>query len=143
LDVLRSRLPRPLADSLGKLGGHLFVGLPPDPLQEDILPGEYLVRNLVAIDAGRGALIVGATVRRDEPVHFVLRDGQAAREDLKEMLQRVDRDAGSRQRFGFYFNCAARGSSLYGMPGIDTAYISSAFGDLPIIGFFGNAEIAP
>jgi small ligand-binding sensory domain FIST len=143
LEVLRSRLPGPLADSLGKLGGHLFVGLPPDPLQDDILPGEYLVRQLVAIDEGRGALVVGATVRKDEPLYFVLREGHSAREDLKEMLQRVGRDAGPAKRFGFYFNCAARGSSLYGMPGIDTAYISSAFGDLPIIGFFGNAEIAP
>src|SRR5262245_38028702 len=143
LDVLRSRLPGPLADSLGRLGGHLYIGLPPDPLQEDIEPGEYLVRDLVAIDAGRGALVVGATVRPNEPLYFVLRDGHAAREDLKEMLQRVDRDAGASRCFGLYFNCAARGSSLYGMPGIDTAYISSAFGDLPIIGFFGNAEIAP
>jgi small ligand-binding sensory domain FIST len=143
LDVLRSCLPGSLADSLGMLGGHLFVGLPPDPLQEEIVPGEYLVRNLVAVDAGRGALIVGATVRPNEPLYFVLREGHAAREDLKEMLRRVDREAGGSRRFGLYFNCAARGSSLYGMPGIDTAYISSAFGDLPIIGFFGNAEIAP
>ena len=29
------------------------------------------------------------------------------------------------------------------MPGIDTAFISSALGDVPIVGFFGNAEIAP
>lgn len=35
------------------------------------------------------------------------------------------------------------GQALYGIPGIDTAYISSTFADLPIIGFFGNAEIAP
>ena len=143
LEVLRSRLPGPLADSLGRLAGHLFVGLPPDPRQDGIHTGEYLVRHLVAIDEGRGALVVGATVRQDEPLLFVLREGHSAREDLKEMLQRVGRAAGASARFGFYFNCAARGSSLYGMPGIDTAYISSAFGDLPIIGFFGNAEIAP
>jgi len=81
-------------------------------------------------------------VRQDEPLYFVLREAHAAREDLKEMLRRVGQAAGRSARFGFYFNCAARGSSLYGMPGIDTAYISSAFADLPIIGFFGNAEIA-
>ena len=143
IEVLRSRLPAPLADSLGKLGGHLFVGLPPDPGQDAIVPGEYLVRNLVAIDEARGALVVAAGVRQEEPLYFVLREAHAAREDLKEMLRRVGQAAGGSARFGFYFNCAARGSSLYGMPGIDTAYISSAFADLPIIGFFGNAEIAP
>ncbi len=143
LEVLRSRLPGPLADSLGRLGAHLFVGLPPDPHQDEILPGEYLVRSIVGIDEARGALVVGATVRRDQPLYFVLREAHSAREDLKEMLQRLGRAAGRSVRFGFYFNCAARGSSLYGMPGIDTAYISSALGDLPIVGFFGNAEIAP
>ena len=143
LEVLRSRLPGPLAGSLDRLGGHLFVGLPPDPLQEEILPGEYLVRQLLGIDEGRGALVVAATVRAGEPLVVVLREGQAARQDLKEMLQRLGPSARGAARFGFYFNCAARGSSLYGMPGIDTAFISSALGDLPIIGFFGNAEIAP
>jgi small ligand-binding sensory domain FIST len=51
--------------------------------------------------------------------------------------------AGAAPRFGLYFNCAARGTSLYGLPGIDAAYLSGAFGELPIVGFFGNAEIAP
>jgi small ligand-binding sensory domain FIST len=143
LEVLRSRLPGPLADSIERLGGHLFVGVPPDPSQDEIRPGEYLVRALVGIDEARGALVVAAVVRRDQPLYFVLREAHSAREDLKEMLQRLRRAAGRSVRFGFYFNCAARGSSLYGMPGIDTAYISSAFGDLPIVGFFGNAEIAP
>src|SRR2546428_492300 len=143
LEVLRSRLPGPLADSLGKLAGHLFVGLPPDPRQDGIHAGEYLVRHLVAIDERRGALVVAATVRQEEPFFFVLREGHSAREDLKEMLPRVGRAAGGSARLRFYFNSSAAGTSLYGMPGIDTAYISSAFSDLPIIGFFGNAEIAP
>jgi small ligand-binding sensory domain FIST len=144
LEVLRSRLPGPLADSLERLGGHLFVGLPPDPNQDTILPGEYLVRQLLGIDESRGALVVAATVRAGEPLHFVLRDPQAARDDLKEMLKRLAPAAASGAcRFGLYFNCAGRGTSLYGMPGIDTAYISAALGDLPIAGFFGNAEIAP
>lgn len=38
---------------------------------------------------------------------------------------------------------AARGTSLYGIPGIDTAYIRQAFGDFPLIGFFGNFELGP
>jgi small ligand-binding sensory domain FIST len=144
VEVLRSRLPGALRDSLGRLGAHLLLGLPPDPAQERILPGEYLVRPLVGADEERGALVVGATIREGQLVILVLREAQAAREDLKEMLRRVRQEAtGKGCRFGFYFNCAARGASLHGVPGIDTAYISGALGDLPIIGFFGNAEIAP
>ena len=144
LDVLRQRLPAALRDSLDQLAGHLFVGLPPDPGQERIDPGEYLVRNLLGADRESGALAIGGPIREGEPIVLALREGQSARDDLKQMLGRVVRPpSGAAYRFGFYFNCAARGTSLYGMPGIDTAYISSALGELPIIGFFGNAEIAP
>ena len=144
LEVLRQRLPPSLRDSLDRLGAHLFVGLPPDPDQERIEPGEYLVRTLIGGDSQRGAVVVGGAVREGEPVLLVLREGQAAREDLKQMLARLGRAAAATPyHFGLYFNCAARGTGLYGLPGIDTAYISGTFDDLPIIGFFGNAEIAP
>ena len=144
LDVLRSRLPAALRDAVERLAGHLFVALPPDPLQAQIAPGEYLVRSLLGADPGRGALAVGATIMEGQLILLALREGQAARDDLKQMLARVAAASPpSGYRFGLYFNCAARGSSLYAMPGIDSAYLAGAFGDLPIVGFFGNAEIAP
>ncbi len=60
------------------------------------------------------------------------------------MLQRqVANLRGKPPRLGFYFNCCARGTSLYGISGIDTAYIRQAFGDFPLIGFFGNFELGP
>ncbi|HEU4401022.1 MAG TPA: FIST N-terminal domain-containing protein [Candidatus Polarisedimenticolia bacterium] len=144
LEVLRRRLPPILRDSIERLGAHLFVGLPPDPQQDRFEPGEYLVRHMIGADPESGALVVGGSIRTGEPVLLVLREAQAAREDLKRMLARLaPAPGGTPYQFGFYFNCAARGTSLHGLPGIDTAYISGSLPDLPIIGFFGNAEIAP
>jgi small ligand-binding sensory domain FIST len=143
LEVLRGRLPEPLRDSLERLGGHLFVGLPADPDALTVEPGEYLVRPLVAIDPDRGALLLGDEVREGRPLLVVLRDGGAARDDLKAMLERLPAPRPSPWAFGLYFNCAGRGAALHGVPGVDSAYIARRFGDLPIAGFFGNAEIAP
>jgi small ligand-binding sensory domain FIST len=144
LEVLRGRLPEALRDTYPRLGAHLFLGWPPDPALDEIPPGEYLVRPLVGADPDRGALVAGAAVRAGQPLLLVLRDPQAARDDLKEMLGRLGPEARAlRPGFGLYFNCAGRGSSLYGAPGIDTAYITGTLGDVPLIGFFGNAEIAP
>jgi small ligand-binding sensory domain FIST len=144
LETLRSRLPPALRDQVEQMSGHLFVGVPPDAGASRINPGEYLVRHLLGVDAEQGALAVGTEIREGQPLLLVLREGDAAREDLKQMLDRLAaREVAKNAAFGFYFNCAARGSSLYGLPGIDTAYISRSFGDLPIVGFFGNAEIAP
>jgi small ligand-binding sensory domain FIST len=75
---------------------------------------------------------------------FTLRDGQRARDDLQQMLKRqAGRLNGKKPALGFYFNCCARGSSLYGIPGIDSAYIKQTLGDFPLIGMFGGYELAP
>ena len=75
---------------------------------------------------------------------FTLRDGERARDDLQQMLERqASRLSGKKPAFGFYFNCCARGSSLYGIPGIDSAYIKQGLGDFPLIGMFGGYELAP
>ena len=61
-----------------------------------------------------------------------------------QMLQRqVDKLDGKTPQFGLYFNCCARGTSLYGFPGMDTAYIHRSLGDFPLIGFFGSYELGP
>jgi small ligand-binding sensory domain FIST len=74
---------------------------------------------------------------------FMLRDPAGAREDLKAMLEEESSlSAVAAPRLAFYFNCCARGESLYGHEGIDAAYFRGAFGDLPMAGFFGFCEIA-
>jgi small ligand-binding sensory domain FIST len=75
---------------------------------------------------------------------FTLRDGQRARDDLEQMLQRQsERLGGKKPALGLYFNCCARGASLYGIADIDSAYIRRTLGDFPLIGMFGGYELAP
>ncbi|MBF8303103.1 MAG: uncharacterized protein HW396_1384, partial [Candidatus Dadabacteria bacterium] len=123
----------------------LFVGFTPDPKDTEIIDGEYLVRNLIGINPDTGVIGVAENVREGQIMTFTVRHPILAREDLKQMLERLAslKDSQKPFKFGFYFNCCARGSSLYGYEGIDTAYITHALGEIPIIGFFGNSELAP
>jgi small ligand-binding sensory domain FIST len=122
----------------------LFVGLPADRQENSVAPGKYLVRNIVGLDPEKGILGVAEQVGEGETMVFTMRDGQRAREDLGQMLHRqVEALAGKKPAFGLYFNCCARGNSLYGIPGIDSAYIRQALGDIPLIGMFGGYELAP
>ncbi len=134
----------PLLEDLRRALAFVFAGLPSEPQRNSVAPGEYLVRNIVGIDPQKGILAVAEEVFEGERMVFTLRDSQRAREDLNQMLQRqVANLRGKPPRLGFYFNCCARGASLYGIPGIDTAYIRQALGDFPLIGFFGNFELGP
>ena len=144
LEVFAGLLKGPLADDIRRALMVLFVGLPADRLINSVAPGKYLVRNIIGIDPEKGILGVAENVTEGEAIIFTMRDGQRAREDLTQMLQRqADNLAGRKPAFGFYFNCCARGSSLYGIPGIDSAYIKQTLGDFPLIGMFGGYELAP
>ena len=144
LEVFAGVLKGPLAEDLRRALMVLFIGLPADRLINSVAPGKYLVRNIIGIDPNKGILGVAEEVSEGESMIFAMRDGQRAREDLSQMLQRQkDNLAGRKPAFGFYFNCCARGSSLYGIPGIDSAYIKQTLGDFPLIGMFGGYELAP
>ena len=144
LEVFAGLLKGPLAEDLRRALMVLFVGLPADRLINSVAPGKYLIRNIIGIDPDKGILGVAEEVTEGESMIFAMRDGQRARDDLNQMLQRQVNNLGGRKpAFGFYFNCCGRGSSLYGIPGIDSAYIKQALGDFPLIGMFGGYELAP
>ena len=143
-EVFSQFLKGPLSEDLRRALTVVFVGLPADRNQRHLTPGNYLVRNIIGLDPAQGILGVSEEVREGLPIVFTIRDSQRAREDLNQMLQRQARNLEGRSpAFGFYFNCCARGSSLYGMPGLDTAYIRQSLGQFPLIGLFGGFELAP
>ena len=144
LEAFAKLLKGPLAEDLRRALMFIFVGLPASPDQNAVGAGQYLVRNIIGLDPVKGVVGIAEEVREGQAMIFTLRDGQRARDDLGQMLQRQARKLeGRKPAFGLYFNCCARGSSLYGMPGIDTAYIQQALGNFPLLGMFGGYELAP
>lgn len=143
-EVFAGLLKGPLAQDLRRALMVLFVGLPANRQENSVAAGRYLVRNIIGLDGNEGVVAVAEQVREGEAMIFVMRDGQRARDDLEQMLQRhVQGLGGERPILGWYFNCCARGNPLYGIPGIDSAYIRRALGDFPLIGMFGGYELAP
>ncbi len=137
-----------LMENLRMAAAQVFLGIPGDPDQVSLDRGNYIVRPIVGADPERGVIALPEPVPVGQAVTFARRDGGRAREDLETMLGRgLDRfgrgnfdDAAA---FGLYFNCAGRGASLYGTPGVDAAAIRRAMYGLPVAGFFTGAEIAP
>ena len=103
---------------------------------------DYLVRNIVAVDAVTGSIGVGGGLREGDFVVLVRRDGEAAREDLARMLGVMRTAIGGTPRAGLYFSCIARGSNLFGETGVEPHLIRDALGDFPMVGFFANGEIS-
>jgi small ligand-binding sensory domain FIST len=119
----------------------LFLGIEMRSEAVEYETGELLVRNILAIDQGSGALAVGAELRPMTVVQFVVRDPHSAEEELRRMLTR-QRRAG-RPKGALLFSCVGRGAGLFGFPDHDTSLFEEQLGPAPLGGFFCNGEIGP
>ena len=91
LEVFAKLLKGPLAEDLRRALMFIFVGLPAGPDQNTVGAGQYLVRNIIGLDPAKGVVGIAEEVREGQSMIFTLRDGQRARDDLGQMLQRQAR----------------------------------------------------
>lgn len=138
LDVYREVARGPLAADLRRAAAVLLVALPVGE-PEALGRGAFVVRNVVGFAEGPRAFAVAQAVKCGDRLALALRDAEAARADLKRMLERV---SGSGSWGGLYFSCVARGGGFLGAPGLEAAYVQQTLGDT-VGGMFGSCEIAP
>lgn len=144
MDVLRDVSPTSLLQDPARALQSLVVGLVPESGSGGVGGCDYLVRNIVAADPDTGALAIADTLEEGQQIVFALREARSAREDVARMLRQILATAGDLSfRFGLYFNCLARGESLYQQNGVDAGFLENALPGVPLLGLFGNAEIAP
>ncbi|GAB6052384.1 hypothetical protein JCM17960_12040 [Magnetospira thiophila] len=138
LEVLKEDVGELLSRDLARLAGYVQVALP----VEGSDTGDYLVRNLLAVDPARGWIGVGDTVQPGDRIMFVRRDPQSARSDLLKALQKMQQRLSGPPRGAIYVSCLARGPHMFGELGAESALIREVLGDIPMIGFFANGEIS-
>jgi small ligand-binding sensory domain FIST len=127
-----------LAQDPRRLGGVIFAGLPVPGSDT----GDYLVRNLMAIDPAHGSIVLGAEVAPGDQILFCRRDPDSARADMSRMLRQLKGRLPGPPKGGVYVSCIARGAALFGDNGVETQMIRETLGDFPLIGFFANGEIS-
>lgn len=120
----------------------LHVGRVINEYREQFGRGDFLVRNVLGLDRGSGALAITDHVRPGQTVQFHVRDAATADEDLNALLRK---DLGEHAKPGgaLLFTCNGRGSRLFAKPHHDAAAIRAAAGEVPLAGFFAQGEIGP
>lgn len=135
LDVLRDVVGEVLWRDKRRIGNFIFAGLPTGN------GDDYLVRNLMGLDLDGGAIAVGDLMERHSQLRFCRRDGNAARDDLVAMLQRMKKQlAGRTIRGGLYVSCVGRGRHQFGNNSEELKMIHTELGEFPLAGYFANGE---
>ena len=138
LEVFKRDIGELLARDLARVAGYIHAAFP----IEGSDTGDYLVRNLLAIDPEHGWLAVAGPVVTGERVLFVRRDPIAAEEDLRRMVRDLKARLPGPPRGGVYFTCVARGPQMFGAEGGEMGVIREILGDVPVVGFYGQGEIS-
>lgn len=138
LDVLRTDIGDPLARRLAQGTSNIHVALPVAGSDT----GDYVVRNLIGLDAQRGWIAIGDRIAAGDRLMFCRRDRAAAAEDMARMLGRLKRRLDGPPRGGLYFNCIARGPNLFEQPAEELAILRRELGVFPLVGVFCNGEIS-
>jgi small ligand-binding sensory domain FIST len=139
LDAFREDIGEVLARDLRRVAGYIHGAVPVAGSDT----GDYLVRNLAALDPGEGTVTLAARLGEGDRVMFVRRDANSAVEDMQRMLGTLRRRIGARAvRGGVYHSCIARGPNQFGPGAREMTAVRETFGDIPLVGFFGNGEIS-
>lgn len=122
----------------------LLTALAPPEGAEDAGGSAILVRGIQGVDPSREGVMLSEEVEPGQRLAFAVRDPESARKDLESTARELSRElAGAATVAGLYFDCAGRGTQLYGTPGVDLRLLRARFPDLPLVGMRSAFELAP
>ncbi len=127
---------------------------------------DVIVRHIIGLDPARRGVAVASELQVGMELAFCQRNLQAARADLKRICaeireelepQELSMDTASALAAcgaesaphpargiagAIYVSCAGRGGDHFGGPSAELQIVRNALGDVPLVGFFADGEIA-
>ncbi len=122
---------------------------------------DVLVRHIIGLDPGHGGVALSEYAHVGGQLAFCQRNMQAARADLTRICAEIREELSPEDELtpapggapastgeqraiagAIYVSCTGRGGPHFGGPSAEMQIVRRALGDVPLVGFFGNGEIA-
>ena len=105
--------------------------------------GDYALSSVISGDESTGAMTLAQPLAVGDWVSWAVRDRDAAQVDLVKTATQLKQQLPTKPEFAMLFSNLGRGPYLYDGIDQDLALMKTLFPALPLIGFYGNGEIAP
>jgi small ligand-binding sensory domain FIST len=105
--------------------------------------GEYNLASLIIANEESQSVTLTKSLKEGYWISWAIRDVDAAQIDIVKTASMLRRQLETEPEFALIFSCLGRGPYFYNGQDQDLALIKTLFPRLPIIGFYGNGEIAP
>lgn len=109
---------------------------------EDIALGNFNQTTIICCDDKNGSITLAQPLKPGQFLCWCLRDTAVAEADFNIMSQRLAAELGKPPEFGLLFSCLGRGPYFYNGTDRDLKVITQTFPHMPLLGFYGNSEIA-
>lgn len=113
--------------------------------EEMLANGEYQVANIISTHAASHVITVSQAIPVGHYVTWAVRDAAVASQEFDQILRQLAQKAEmtNTPEFGMMFSCLGRGPYFYGGMDRDLQMLQEQYPEMPLIGFYGNGEIAP
>jgi hypothetical protein len=143
LNVLVQSLPQSVRGN-NQLPLHMIVGGvtfgDPDTAIRD---GRYRLNHIVSANLRNQSVTFSVPLAPGERLFWAMRDALTAEREFRNTIDLAVQNLGHAPDFALLFPCMGRGPHFYGNRDRDLDLMKSRFPGLPVIGFYGNGEIAP
>lgn len=109
---------------------------------EAINNGEYKQTSLIAYDELSGSITLAHPLAAGQFLSWGLRDKTVAEADMTIITHQLRQELATEADFGLLFSCLGRGPYLYDGIDRDLKVITQQLPNMPLLGFYGNGEIA-
>lgn len=111
--------------------------------EADILHGQYRLTALVGANEAERSVTLARRLEPGQRVFWALRETGAAQQDLAGTVDQLVAQLDAQPGFGLLFSCLGRGPYFYSGVDRDLELLQKHFPRMPLIGLYGNGEIAP
>jgi len=105
--------------------------------------GDYNIASIICGNEKNASVTLTNALQKGDWLSWAVRDVDAAQIDIVKTASELKQQLTSEPAFALLFSCLGRGPYFYDGTDQDLALLKALFPKLPIIGFYGNGEIAP
>jgi len=143
LDNLLAHLPENLHSVGLQQPYNLLCAISENAQVESIEQGHYKLQHIVSINEDTREIHLSGSVRAGRHIFWALRDEQLAQQNMQAGLEQCRDALKGNAKFALMFPNIGRGPEFFNGCDRDLELFQEIFPGIPMIGFYGNGEIAP